>query len=352
VAEARGGADTVAAMPVDLRSDTVTRPTAEMRKAMAEAEVGDDQYGEDPTVRRLEAAFAERLGKEAAVFVPSGTMANQVALRVLTRPGDAVAVGAHQHIASYEDGAGSLNAGVTFIGLDDADGTLDLAAVSRAAAGHEVHLPRVTAVAIEDTHMAAGGAVWPEDKLKELGRQADALGLPIHIDGARLWHAEVATGVPVSTLAAAATTVTCCLSKGLAAPVGSVIAGSAQTIVAARRERRRLGGAMRQSGVIAAAGLVALTSMIDRLADDHARAARLADAVVQRWPDIGFDPASVVTNLVIFCPPHPADLLAHLAGSGVKAGLVAPGAVRLVTHLDVDDAGIDLACAALADSPG
>jgi threonine aldolase len=322
-----------------------------MRRAMAEAEVGDDQYGEDPTVRRLEATFAERLGKEAAVFVPSGTMANQVALRVLTRPGDAVVVGARQHIAAYEDGAGPLNAAVTFLGLDDDDGTLDLAAVARAAKGHEVHLPRPTMVAVEDTHMAAGGAVWPESKLKELGRQADALGLQVHLDGARLWHAEVATGVSVSALAEASTTVTCCLSKGLGAPVGSVLAGSTEVMRLARRERRRLGGAMRQSGIIAAAGLVALNTMVERLADDHARAARLAAAVVQRWPDIGFDPASVSTNLVIFCPPDPAAVLAHLAGSGVLAGLVGPGAVRLVTHLDVDDAGIDVACQALGTSP-
>jgi threonine aldolase len=338
-------------MPVDLRSDTVTRPTPEMRRAMAEAEVGDDQYGEDPTVRRLEGAFAERLGKEAAVFVPSGTMANQVALRVLTRPGDAVVVGARQHIAAYEDGAGPLNAGVTFLGLDDSDGTIDPAAVAEAARGHEVHLPRATAVSIEDTHMAAGGAVWPEGRLKDLGRQARASGLAVHIDGARLWHAEVATGVPVSALAEAATTVTCCLSKGLGAPVGSVLAGSIEAMASARRERRRMGGAMRQSGVIAAAGLVALTTMVERLADDHARAARLAETVAKRWPDIGFDPASVPTNLVIFHPPDPAGLLAHLAAVGVRAGLVGPGAVRLVTHLDVDDAGIDLACRALASSP-
>ncbi|MCL2394620.1 MAG: beta-eliminating lyase-related protein [Acidimicrobiaceae bacterium] len=338
-------------MPADLRSDTVTKPTPAMRRAMAEAEVGDDQYGEDPTVRRLEEAFAERLGKEAALFVPSGTMANQVALRVLTRPGDAVIGGARQHIVAYEDGAGPLNAGVIFLTVPDDDGTLDPQAVALAAQGHLAHLPRATLLAIEDTHMAAGGAPWPLERLRAVGQAAGAASLAVHLDGARLWHAEVATGIDVSVLAEAATTVTCCLSKGLAAPVGSVLAGSAETMAGARRERHRLGGAMRQAGVLAAAGLVALDQMVGRLADDHARATRLAEAVAQRWPDIGFDAAAVRTNVVIFRPPDAAGLLAHLDSEGVRAGLVAPGTVRLVTHADVDDAGIDLAVKTLQTAP-
>lgn len=338
-------------MPVDLRSDTVTRPTPAMRRAMAEAEVGDDQYGEDPTVRRLEETFARRLGKQAALFVPSGTMANQVALRVLTRPGDAVIAGARQHIVAYEDGAGPLNAGVTFLTVDDHDGTLDAEMVSLAAQGHRAHLPQATLIAIEDTHMAAGGAPWPLEGLRALRRVADAAGLAVHLDGARLWHTEVATGVDVAVLAEAATTVTCCLSKGLAAPVGSVLAGSVETMARARRERHRLGGAMRQAGVLAAAGLVALEQMVARLAEDHLRAARLADAVAARWPGIGFDPTAVRTNMVVFRPPDPAALLAHLDAEGVRAGLVAPGAVRLVTHADVDDSGIDLAVKALQTAP-
>jgi threonine aldolase len=235
--------------------------------------------------------------------------------------------------------------------LDDTDGTLDPEEVRRAALGHESHLPRATMVAVEDTHMAAGGTLWPAARLLALGHQARTLGLAMHLDGARLWHAEVATGVPVSTLAEAATTVTCCLSKGLGAPVGSLLAGRGGDMASARRERRRLGGGMRQAGVIAAAGLVALSTMVARLADDHARAARLAEVVADRWPDIGFDPASVTTNVVIFRPPDPAVVLAHLAAQGVLAGMVAPGAVRLVTHFDVDDSGIDRACRALAGAP-
>lgn len=338
-------------MPVDLRSDTVTRPTPAMRRAMADAEVGDDQYGEDPTVRQLEETFAQRLGKEAALFVPSGTMANQVALRVLTRPGDAVIAGARQHIVAYEDGAGPLNAGVSFLTLDDRDGTLDPGAVGLAAQGHRAHLARATVLAIEDTHMAAGGAPWPLERLRAVAREAGAAGLAVHLDGARLWHTEVATGVDVSVQAELATTVTCCLSKGLAAPVGSVLAGPAETMTRARRERHRLGGAMRQAGVLAAAGLVALDQMIARLAEDHARAARLADAVALRWSGIGFDPAAVRTNVVVFRPPDAAALLAHLDAEGIRAGLVAPGVVRLVTHADVDDAGVDLAVKALQTAP-
>jgi threonine aldolase len=338
-------------MPVDLRSDTVTRPTPAMRRAMAEAEVGDDQYGEDPTVRQLEEAFARRLGKEAALFVPSGTMANQVALRVLTRPGDAVIAGRRQHIVAYEDGAGPLNAGVTFLALDDHDGTLDPEAVALAAEGHRAHLPQATLLALENTHMAAGGAPWPLERLRAVGRAAEAAGLAIHLDGARLWHSEIATGVDVAVLAEAATTVTCCLSKGLAAPVGSVLAGSAETMSRARRERHRLGGAMRQAGVLAAAGLVAMDQMVARLAEDHTRASRLADAIARRWPGIGFDPTSVRTNVIAFRPPDAVGLLAHLDAEGVRAGLVAPGVVRLVTHVDVDDAGIDLAVKVLQTAP-
>lgn len=339
-------------MVVDLRSDTVTRPTPAMRTAMAGAEVGDDAYGEDPTVRALEEAFAARVGKPAAMFVPSGTMANQVALRILTRPGDAVVVGAHQHIVSYEDGAGPLNAGITWVTVDDRTGTIDPAEVTVAAAGHLDHLPRVSLVAIESTHMASGGRVWSEAALERLGDAARAAGLPVHLDGARLWHAETATGRPVSALAAVATTVTCCLSKGLAAPVGSVLAGPVDLMEEARRARHRLGGAMRQAGVIAAAGLVALDTMTSRLGADHRRAARLAGAVAERWPDIGFDPAGVETNVVVFRPPDAAGLLRHLDAEGVRAGLVAPGTVRLVTHVDVDDAGIDQACKALTTGPG
>jgi threonine aldolase len=336
---------------VDLRSDTVTRPTAEMRRAMAEAEVGDDQYGEDPTVIRLQETFADLTGKEAALFVPSGTMANQVALRVLTRPGDAVVAGARQHIVLYEAGAGPINAGVTWLTLDDEDGMLEPGEVEHRIEAAAHHQPTVAAIAMEDTHMAAGGRVWETSALAALDQVASRHGVPVHLDGARLWHSAVATGSKLAERATLATTVTCCLSKGLGAPIGSVLAGSSELMERAIVERKRLGGAMRQAGVIAAAGLVAMRTGFDRLADDHQRARRLAFAVADRWPESGLEPKSVDTNMVIFPHPHPEILLDHLLDAGVLAGTVAPGMVRLVTHADVDDAGVDVACRALAKAP-
>jgi threonine aldolase len=337
---------------VDLRSDTVTRPTPVMRRAMAEAEVGDDQYGEDPTVNLLQETFAAWVGKEAALFVPSGTMANQVALRVLARPGDAVVAGAHQHLVLYEAGAGPANAGVTWLTVPDAAGSFDAGAVEHLIAAGAHHQPQVAAITLEDTHMAAGGAVWDDASLTALGEVARRHQLAVHLDGARLWHAAVASGQTLSERAAVATTVTCCLSKGLGAPVGSVLAGPADLMAAAVVERKRLGGAMRQSGVIAAAGLVAMREGFGRLGEDHERARRLAVAVADRWPDAGLDPKTVTTNIVIFFHSDPDRLLQHLADAGVLAGTVGPGLVRLVTHADVDDAGIDVACRAMASAPG
>ncbi|HMD47253.1 MAG TPA: GntG family PLP-dependent aldolase [Acidimicrobiales bacterium] len=335
---------------VDLRSDTVTRPTAQMRRAMAEAEVGDDGYGEDPTVNELESVFAERVGKPAALFVPSGTMANQIALRVLAAPGSLVVASRRAHVVAYELGAAARNAGVQFLPVDDPDGVVTAGDVTwaREAAAH--HWPAPGLVCIENTHMASGGRPWSAEALAELERAA--VGLPVHLDGARLFNAEVATRVPAAELAAGATTVMCCLSKGLCAPVGSLLAGPRPVIDAARIERKRLGGAMRQAGVVAAAGLIALHKMVDRLADDHRRARRLAEAVADRWPEAGADPASVATNMVVFSHPRPEALLDHLARSGVAAGTIAPGTVRLVTHHDVDDAGVERALGALAGAPG
>jgi threonine aldolase len=334
---------------VDLRSDTVTRPTDAMRRAMAEADVGDDVYGEDPTVNALQEAFAERVGKEAALYVPSGTMGNQLALRLLAPPATAVSAGRRQHVVIYENGAGGRNAGVQFHTLDDDDGMLDPAEVAWLVDAAAHHWIRPGLLCVENTHMPANGAPWTLEQLDAVVTAAP--DLPVHIDGARLFHAEVATGVPASAYAARATTVMCCLSKGLCAPVGSLLAGPADVIAAAREERQRLGGGMRQAGVIAAAGLVALESMVARLADDHARAARLAEVVAERWPDEGFEPDDVRTNVVVFSHPDPRRLLAHLRDEGVLAGTIAPGAVRLVTHHDVDDDGIDAACKALASAP-
>jgi threonine aldolase len=336
---------------VDLRSDTVTQPTDEMRQAMAEAVVGDDVYREDPTVNALESSFAERLGKEAALFVPSGTMANQLALRVLTRPGDLVVAGARQHLVIYENAAAAGNASVQLGTVGDAGGFIDAAAVEWAMAARAHHQPGVGLVCVENTHMPANGAPWPVERLAELAACCRAAGVPIHMDGARLWHAEVATGVPMAVLAGSATTVMCCLSKGLCAPVGSLLAGPMAVIDAARVERGRLGGGMRQAGVIAAAGLVAMGSMVARLADDHARASRLADVVARRWPEGVLEPTPVRTNIVVFSHHDPVALLGHLEAEGVRAGTIAPGTVRLVTHRDVDDQGIERACRALAGAP-
>jgi threonine aldolase len=318
-----------------------------MRRAMAEAEVGDDVYGEDPTVNALEEAFAARVGKEAAVFVPSGTMGNQLAVRLLAPAGTAVVAGRRQHVVIYENGAAGRNAGVQFSTVDDTDGTIDPAEVTWAADAVAHHHVRPGLVCVENTHMPADGAPWPLDRLQAVAAAAAGAGLPVHLDGARLFNAEVAGGVPAADYAACATTVMCCLSKGLCAPVGSLLAGPGDLIAAARGERQRLGGGMRQAGIVAAAGLVALETMVERLAEDHGRARRLADAVAERWPDGGCDPAEVRTNVVTWRPGDTAAVLDHLAAEGVLAGTIAPGVVRLVTHHDVDDAGVDRAVKAL-----
>jgi threonine aldolase len=329
---------------VDLRSDTVTRPTLEMRRAMAEADVGDDVYGEDPTVNLLQETFAARVGKEAALFVPSGTMGNQLALRLLTRPGTSVAAGRRQHVVVYENSAAAMNAGVQFTLLDDDDGTLAPDDLRWALTASDHHYPTLSLVCVENTHMPTNGAPWPLDRLETVA----ACGLPVHLDGARLFNAEVATRTPAAHYARCATTVMCCMSKGLGAPVGSLLAGPADVMAEARATRQRLGGGMRQVGVIAAAALVALTTMVERLADDHRRARRLAEVVAERWPDAGLDPTTVHTNIVIWAHPRADDVVRHLRAEGVLVGTIAPGMLRMVTHLDVDDDGIERAAKAIA----
>jgi threonine aldolase len=332
---------------VDLRSDTVTKPTPVMRRAMLNADVGDDGYGEDPSVVRLEERFADRVGKAASVFVPSGTMANQIALRLLGRPGTRVVAGRRQHVVVYEAGAAGLNSSTQFHLVADDDGLVRADDVRLALAEADHHQPAVSAVFVENTHMPAGGVPWPVDRLVELGE----LGVPVHLDGARLFNAAVATGVEAATYAAPATTVMCCLSKGLAAPIGSLLAGPSDLVEAARVERKRLGGAMRQAGVIAAAGLIGLEEMVDRLADDHRRASRLAFAVAERWPEANLDPDQVRTNVVVFRHADPHALLLHLRDEGVLAGLISPGVVRLMTHVDVGDRGIERAVVAISTAP-
>jgi threonine aldolase len=331
---------------IDLRSDTVTKPSDQMRRAMAAAEVGDDGYGEDPTVRTLEERFAALVGKAAAVFVPSGTMGNQIALRVLGRPGTAVAIGRRQHPVIYEEGGAATNGSAQLYLLDDDDGTLDPAVLSELVEAVRHHWLAVSAVCIENTHMPAGGVPWSLDHAAAVA----AVGLPVHLDGARLFNAAVATGTSASAYASHATTVMCCLSKGLGAPVGSMLAGSDDLIQLARVERKRLGGSMRQAGVIAAAGLVAL-DQVDRLAEDHRRARVLADAVADRWPDSGLDPWSVRTNCVLFRHDHTDALVEYLANEGIKVGTIAPRVVRLMTHLDIDDDDVERARKAIVGAP-
>ena len=316
---------------------------------MAEAEVGDDGYGEDPTVAALEEAYAARVGKDAGLFVPSGTMANQIALRVLCPRGGLVIAGRRQHVVIYEAAAAAVNSAVQFHLVDDDGGTLSPTDVAWARQAAVHHQPHPVLVCVEQTHMPSGGVPWTLDELRAV---TDAAGdLPVHMDGARLFNAEVATGTPAAEFAAQATTVMTCLSKGLCAPVGSLLAGPADVVEEARVARKRLGGAMRQAGVLAAAGLVALRSMVDRLAEDHARARRLAEAVAARWPAAGCDPGRVATNVIVFRHDAPPVLLDHLGARGVLADTIAPGVVRLMTHRDVDDDGIATAEKALHSAP-
>jgi threonine aldolase len=323
-----------------------------MRRAMADADVGDDAYGEDPTVRRLESLAAALLGKEAALYVPSGTMANQLALRLLGRAGTEVLCGERAHVYRYEHAASAGNTRVQLRPLPDADGLLAVDDIARSLASQQHHLPEISALSLENTHMPASGRPWRPAELDAVIDCARAGGLAIHCDGARIWNASIALGVSPAVLASKTDTVMFCLSKGLSAPVGSLLCGTADAIAAAREDRSRLGGGMRQAGVIAAAGVVALETMVDRLADDHDRARRLAVVLADRFPG-SVDPERVETNIVCACASAlPADILPSLAERGVLAGTIDVDTVRFVTHKDVDDADLDRAIGALDDVAG
>jgi threonine aldolase len=324
--------------PIDLRSDTVTRPSAAMRSAIAAAPVGDDQYGEDPTVNRLQEQIAALLGKEAALFVPSGTMANQVALRVLTRPGDDVIVSRESHAVWHETGGGAANAGVQFTeigsrGLFTADDFL----AALKPRGHVVY-PPTTLVEIENTQNRSGGIVWPQDEVARICDVARRHDVASFLDGARLWNVAVASKRSLSELAAPFDLVTVALSKGLGAPGGSVLAASRELIARAVRHRRMLGGAMRQSGIFAAAGLYALEHNIERLADDHRNARAIAERLA-RSQRIELDLATVQTNIVVFKlgtgAPDAASVVSQARERGVLIFAFGPRTVRAVTHLDV-----------------
>jgi threonine aldolase len=324
--------------PIDLRSDTVTRPSAAMRRAMAEAPVGDDQYGEDPSVNRLQDRIAELLGKERALFVPSGTMANQIALKILTRPGDEVIVGEEAHVVWHESGAAAANSGVQFTVVGK--GGLFTAANVREAAKPRGHIvfPPTTLVALENTHNRGGGIVFPQRDAKEICAAARDLGIASYLDGARLWNAAVASGRPLAELAAPFDLVSVALSKGLGCPVGSVLAGRREDIARAVRARRMFGGAMRQAGILAAAGLYALDHNRDRLAEDHRNARLLAERLAP-LPGVRLDLETVETNIVIFRTeegmPDAETLVARAREAGVLVSAFGRRIVRAVTHLDV-----------------
>jgi threonine aldolase len=332
--------------PIDLRSDTVTRPTAAMREAMAAAEVGDDVYGEDPTVNRLQERAAALLGKQAALYVPSGTMANQIALLCHCERGDDVLTGEGSHVVLYESGAGSAWAGVGFT-IVGSGGVFDAGQMTAAIKPSEYHSPRTRLVALENTHNRGGGRIFPQADVEAIAEAAHARGLVVHLDGARIWNASVATGTPAAGLAAPADTVSACFSKGLGAPVGSVLAGSSALITRARRFRKMLGGGMRQAGVLAAAALHALDHHVERLAEDHVHARQLADGL-SRLP--GLICAPVQTNIVLCdLPGRAADVFqAAAAARGVLFSAIGPHRVRLVTHLGVASADVAHALEAIA----
>ena len=320
---------------VDLRSDTVTQPTAAMRDAMYKAVVGDGGSEEDPTIQQLEQRFAQIVGKEAAVFVPSGVMANQIAVRLHTQPGDVIVAGKNQHVVSFEYGASARNSSVQFATVDDASGMLALDAVREIIDAEYDHQPHVAMVSIENTHMPSGGTPLDVSEVRAL---KNAIGeRPLHMDGARLFNAVVATGTSAAEYASSADTVMACLSKGLCAPVGSLIAGSAALMEKARLERKRLGGTMRQAGFLAAAGVVALETMVERLADDHRRARELAELLATAFPEANYDPRTCQTNIVAFDHPQARQIVEELAAQGVVGGTIAPRRVRFVTHADVTD---------------
>jgi threonine aldolase len=326
---------------IDLRSDTVTKPTAAMRRAMAEAEVGDDVYGEDPSALRLQEQAAALLGKPAALFVPTGTMANQLALLCHCQRGNDVLVGEGAHCMLYESGAGAAWAQVNFSVVGQG-GLYSAAEMSAVIKPPEYHFPQTRLCALENTHNRSGGRVFPQSDVIAIAAAAHARGIAVHMDGARIWNAAIATGLSPAEIAAPVDTVSACFSKGLGAPVGSVLAGSRELIDEARRYRKMLGGGMRQVGVLCAAALHALEHHRVRLADDHANARRLAEGLAA-LPRVTLDLSSVQTNLVIFdvSGMTASELARRAASYGVRVNAIAPQRLRAVTHLDVSTREID-----------
>jgi len=336
--------------PVDLRSDTVTRPTPAMRRAMADAEVGDDVYGEDPTVARLEAHVAALAGKEAGLFVPSGTMGNQIALAAHTRRGVEVIAPAGAHVYEYELGSLAVISGLVPRLVPAPGGVPDPGDVRRAVSPGRHRAP-TGLIVLENTHNVAGGTVVPLEVARAVGEVASEAGVPFHLDGARAWNAAVALRAPLAEVCAPFDSVSLCLSKGLSAPVGSVLVGTRTLIAEAHRYRKMLGGGMRQAGVLAAAGLVAVTTMVDRLADDHRRARALA-AALAGVPGIAIDLATVQTNMVYLRVADARGFVRRLEAEGVRANAMDATSVRLVTHADVDDGDMAFAADAVRRAAG
>lgn len=330
---------------IDLRSDTVTQPTPEMLRAMTTAPLGDDVFGDDPTVNRLEEVARERLGKEAAVFVPSGTMGNLIGIAVNTRLGDELIADAEAHVYLYETAGAAAIAGVQIYPITTEAGVMSPEQIVAAVRPRDdPHQPRTAAVTFEDTHNRHGGVVWPLEALRAASDAARERGLRVHLDGARIFNAAVALGVDVAEIAAYADTVTFCLSKGLACPAGSIFCGSADAVDEARRWRKRLGGGMRQTGILAAAGLVALDSMVDRLAEDHANARTLAEGLAE-MAGVTCDLARVQTNLVYFAVQQVSaqEYVAECSRRGLLGDWVDDHRVRLVTHHGITAADVQAA---------
>ena len=338
---------------VELRSDTFTTPTPAMRRAMAEAEVGDDVWGEDPTAIALEAQCADLFGTEAALFVPSGTMGNEAALKTLTHPGEEVIVEATSHIVLHERGAPGVISGVMLRTLESPNGALEPDAVEAVITAADGYSARPSLLWIENTHNQRGGRIVPIEAIRALATVARAGGLRVFIDGARIFNASVASGIPVAEYAAEVDGLTFCFSKGLGAPIGSMVVGSSEFIAELRGTRQLLGGGMRQVGVICAAARVALETGIDRLAEDHDRARRLAEGFATALPG-SVDPALVETNMV-FCEVG-ADrirpVVDAMAADGIRVAAVGPATFRAVTHRDVTDDGVDRAIASFARAVG
>ncbi|MCU0292185.1 MAG: beta-eliminating lyase-related protein [Thermoanaerobaculaceae bacterium] len=340
---------------IDLRSDTVTHPTPAMRRAMATAEVGDDVYGEDPTVRRLEARAAERLGKQAAIFVPTGTMGNQVAIHLQARPGSEVILEARAHIFNFEMGAMAVWSGALPRPITTSDGFMTPEQVSAAISPPISYRTPTSLLCLENTHNLWSGLPMDAARTEALATVARSRGLAVHLDGARIFNAAAALGTPAATLAAPCDTVMFCLSKGLAAPIGSLLAGPSDLIREARRVRKLFGGGMRQVGVLAAAGLVALDEMVDRLDEDHRRARRLAQGLAE-LPGVEVDPARVWTNILVFqlrsqsgeASPA-ARLAAGLRDRGILCIAFSDHELRMVTHVEIDDPAIEATLAAAGE---